>query len=110
MKKFISIILLLSGLVIWAEPAVAQHYGHHGYRGYHNNYYRGGNSWGWIAPAIIGGAVVYGMTRPSVVQPPPVLIQQPNQMVVPYASPQGFHWEQILDYNCNCYRTVLVPN
>jgi hypothetical protein len=105
MRKFIAIVLLSAGMGSCAMPAFAQH---HGYHGYHNNYYRGGNGWGWVAPAVIGGAVVYGMTRPVIVQQPPVIVQQPNQMIVPYAAPQGFHWEQILDANCNCYRTVLV--
>lgn len=101
MKKLLAILLITISFT-----AMAQHHGHYGY---HNNYYRGGYGWGWVAPAVIGGAVVYGMTRPPIVQQPPVVvIQQPNQMIVPYAAPQGFHWEQILDANCNCYRTVLV--
>jgi hypothetical protein len=101
MKKLLAILLMTISVT-----AMAQHHGHYGH---HNNYYRGGNGWGWIAPAVIGGVVVYGMTRPPIVQQPPVVvIQQPNQMIVPYAAPQGFHWEQILDANCNCYRTVLV--
>lgn len=101
MKKLLAILLMTISVT-----AMAQHHGHHGH---HNNYYRGGNGWGWIAPAVIGGVVVYGMTRPQIVQQPPVVvIQQPNQMIVPYAAPQGFHWEQILDANCNCYRLVLV--
>lgn len=100
MKKLITAIILSIGLVSF--PAMAQH--HHG------GYYRGGYGWGWIAPAVIGGAIVYGATRPPVYvqQPPVVVVPQPNQIIVPYAAPQGFHWEQILDANCNCYRLVLV--
>ena len=103
MKKLLLALSLLA--VVGTANAQWHHGGHHG-----GGYYRGGcHGCGWIAPAIIGGAVVYGMTRPQVVQQPPVVvIQQPNQMIVPYAAPQGFHWEQILDANCNCYRTVLV--
>lgn len=56
----------------------------------------------WIAPALISGAVVYAVTRPPVVQQPSVVVQPQ----VPY----GYHYENILDANCNCYRTVLVPN
>lgn len=103
MKKLLAILLMTISVT-----AMAQHHDHHRHHGHHNNYYRGGNGWGWIAPAVIGGVVVYGMTRPQIVQQPPVVIQQPNQMIVPYAAPQGFHWEQILDANCNCYRLVLV--
>jgi hypothetical protein len=57
-------------------PVVAQH--HHGMRHFdHHQHYRGGG-WGWVAPAVIGGAVVYGLTRPApVVVQQPVYIQQP---------------------------------
>ena len=34
----------------------------------------------------------------------PVYYQQPNP------APSGYHQENILDANCNCYKTVLVPN
>jgi hypothetical protein len=102
MKKLLTVIILSAGMGSCAIPAQAQHF-HHGYRG--------GYGWGWVAPAVIGGAVVYAATRPTVVvqQPPSVVyVPQPNQVVAPYAPPQGFHWEQILDANCNCYRLVLV--
>jgi hypothetical protein len=80
------------------------------YPGYHRHGYSHGGS-GWVAPAIIGGAIAYGLTRPPVVyvepQPPVYAIPQPpTQPAVPY----GYHWEQVLDANCNCYRTVLVQN
>lgn len=86
--------LFLSLLLLVAIPAMAQHR-HHGH------HYHGHSSWGWVAPAIIGGAIVYGATRSA---PPPVVYQQP---VLPPA-PYGYHYEQILDANCNCYRWVLV--
>ena len=101
MKKMLAILLLTI-----SATASAQHHGHYGHHSY-----RGVNNWGWIAPAVIGGVVVYAATRPSVVvqQPPSVVyVPQSNQLVVPYAAPQGLHWEQILDANCNCYRLVLV--
>jgi len=45
---------------------------------HHNHRYGGYNSWGWVAPAVISGAVVYAATRPQVVvQQPPVIVQQP---------------------------------
>lgn len=86
--------LFLSLLLLIAIPVMAQHR-------YHGHHHHGHSSWGWVAPAIIGGAIVYGVTRPS---PPPVVYQQP---VLPPA-PYGYHYEQILDANCNCYRWVLV--
>jgi hypothetical protein len=58
-----------------SAPVAAQH--HYGMRHFdHHQPYRGG--WGWVAPAVIGGAVVYGLTRPApVVVQQPVYIQQP---------------------------------
>jgi hypothetical protein len=60
-------------------PVRAQH--HHGMR--HFDHHRGSN-WGWVAPAVIGGAVVYGLTHsaPVVVQQPPVYIQQPPTVII----------------------------
>ena len=98
MKKF----LVASLIGLTALGAHAHGYEHYGYRG---GYDRG---WGWVAPAVIGGAVVYAATRPPViVQQPPVIVQQPQ---VQYQTPYGYHWESVLDANCNCYRTVLVQN
>jgi hypothetical protein len=105
MKKFI----VALALAVSVTPALADRYYHHPYHGH----YRPG--WGWIAPAVIGGAVVYAATRPPViVQQPPVVIQQPVppvyvQQGLPPA-PLGFHYENILDASCNCYKTVLVNN
>ena len=86
----------LSSLSVLALTANAQPRYHHGGHRHHSS-----NNWGWVAPALISGAVVYAATRPPVVQQPVVV--QPQ---VPY----GYHYENILDANCNCYRTVLVPN
>ena len=75
---------------------------------------RWNNDAGWLLPAIIGGALVYGVVNS---QPRPAVIsQQPQQQYYPVepnrpqTAPQGFHWEQILDANCNCYRVVMVRN
>jgi len=89
MKKLV--IVSLIGLATLSAHAGGHHGGHHHH----------GGGWGWVAPALISGAVVYAATRPPVVQQPVVV--QPQ---VPY----GYHYENILDANCNCYRTVLVPN
>jgi len=70
-------------------PVVAQH--HHGMRhfdhhrhNHHRHDHHRGSNWGWVAPAVIGGAVVYGLTRPAplIVQQPPVYIQQPEIVVI----------------------------
>jgi hypothetical protein len=58
-----------------SSPVAAQHH-HHGMRHFdHHQAYRG--SWGWVAPAVIGGAVVYGLTRPVIVQQPVYVQQSP---------------------------------
>jgi len=104
MKKIIAVLLLAI-----SASACADGYRHRGYN--HGGHYNRGYNYGWIAPAIIGGAVIYGLTRPDYAPTPgyiqpPVYIQQP----VPVTPPYGYHQETILDNNCNCYRTVLVPN
>lgn len=73
MKKLF-IILALSCTSL---TALAQHHGyHHGYN------HRAGGGWGWIAPAVIGGLVVYGATRPAQAEPVPVIVQPyPNQVI-----------------------------
>ena len=91
--------LLIAGLIgLTAFGAQAHGWEHRG--GYH-----GHSGWGWVAPAVIGGAVVYAATRPQT-----VIVQQPPVVQPQYQTPYGYHWESVLDGNCNCYRTVLVPN
>lgn len=73
--------LLLTSLLAFAMPVMAQH--HYGMRHFDHHQHRSSN-WGWVAPAVIGGAVVYGLTRPApvIVQQPPVYIQQPEIVVI----------------------------
>ena len=95
MKKLITLFFALSCAVAQAGP-------HHGYRHHHH-----GGNWGWVAPAVIGGLVVYGATRASTPPPPPVVYNPPQSLPIP---PVGYRYEQLLDANCNCYRWVLVYN
>ena len=76
---------------------------HHGYR-YNHHYRHAPNSYNWVAPMVIGGMVTYALTHPQQQLPPPVVYQ--TQPLPP--APYGYHYEQILDANCNCYRWVLV--
>lgn len=75
---------------------------HHGGGHY---YWRPG--YGWVVPAVIGGAIVYEATRPNVVVVQPVYPPPPP---VAAPAPMGYHYEAIVDASCNCYKTVLVPN
>jgi hypothetical protein len=73
MKKIV--IGILTSLVML--PSFAQHHHHHGYWRH-----GGGDRWYWMAPLIVGGAVVYEATRPHVVvQQPPVVVQNPPVIV-----------------------------
>ena len=73
MKKLLFVIALML-----TSTAQAQWHHGHGHRGY-------GGGWNWMVPAIIGGAVVYGATRPDtvVVQQPPVYVQNPPVVYQP---------------------------
>ena len=79
-----------------------------------HGYYYGGYRNNWVAPFVVGAGVGYLATRPYYA-PPPVYYYPPQtvyvqQPVYIQQTPQGYHQENILDNNCNCYRTVLVPN
>lgn len=104
--------LLLATMITIPQLAVAggNGYNHGYYRGH--NYNRGYNN-NWIAPAIIGGAIVgglvYGATRPAPIYVQPPVYYSPPVYVNPEI-PYGYRQETIFDNNCNCYRQVLVPN
>jgi hypothetical protein len=86
MKKLIAILLL----TLTAGSAMAQHHGHRSHGGYHGGHRgHGGN---WIAPAIIGGVIGYGLSRPyyepyyappPVYYTPPPVVYSPPQVVQP---------------------------
>ena len=97
MKNILAVVIVATSLLSGVAHADGYHHG-----------YRGGYGYGWVAPLVIGGAVGYVVSQPRTVivqqQPQVVYVPQPQQ--VPY----GYHYENILDANCNCYRVVLVPN
>jgi len=98
MKKVLALAVVGLMMISTSSQANPNHWHHHGY---HNPY-------GWVAPLVIGGAVGYALTRPQT-----VIVQQPSQIYYPNTQPPvpyGYHYEQILDANCNCYRLVLVSN
>lgn len=91
MKKILVTLLFAASLI----PAVSDA---HGWRGGHYGGYHGGG-YGWVAPLIIGGAIVYGATR---YYPPPQTI-----IVTPQPT---YHYEEMYDQSCSCTRRVLVQN
>ena len=96
MKKLLAIMILCLATVAQAQ--------HRPYHHHHHRHHHGGHNWGWVAPALIGGAIVYGLTHtPS--PPPQTVVVVPPGYPVP---PQGYRYDQILDANCSCYRWVLV--
>jgi hypothetical protein len=102
MKKILAI-LALAGFAVTAQADPWHHGGGH-------YYWRPG--YGWAVPAVVGGVIGYELAQPRqpnvvVVQPTPVM---PPPAAPAYQAPAGYHWEALLDANCNCYRTVLVNN
>jgi hypothetical protein len=81
MKHAASILaaLALSGLILSASPALAGggHHGGGGGGGWGGGGGGRGGSWGWIAPAIIGGAILGGLAYPYYYAPPPVYYAPP---------------------------------
>lgn len=77
MKKILAVLLLSLSSVAFAQHGHygPRHFGHH-HRHWHPNY-------GWVVPAVIGGAVVYAATRPApVVVQQPTVVLQPNQVII----------------------------
>lgn len=107
MKKILALVLMTL-----SASAFAWHNGYRGYNNYNYNYNNNYNN-NWVGPAL-AGVVVGGLVARQYYAPPPVVYIQPQQPVMyyqqPYPANNGYHQENILDANCNCYRTVLVPN
>ena len=102
MRKIVLLFCLLFVTDVFAHDGWRHGGGHYVYR----------PGFGWVVPAVIGGVIGYEVARP--VQPNVVVVQPqpayPAPTVVPQVPPAGYHWEALLDANCNCYRTVAVPN
>jgi hypothetical protein len=98
------LLTLLATLTI-ATTANAEHCCYRG--GYHREGYYGGGI-GWVAPALIGGAIGYELSQPrTVVIEPPIVVQQPPIVAQP---PVGYHYAVVTDPACNCQKTALLPN
>jgi hypothetical protein len=81
--SIVAVVVSVFAPIVTAQP-------HHGMRHFdHHHRPAPRGDWNWVAPAIIGGAVVYGLTRPApvVIQQPvyiqqPVVVDQPVQVVI----------------------------
>jgi hypothetical protein len=94
MKKLIAILLL----TLTATTAMAQHHGHGGY-------YR--TNGGWVAPALIGGIIGYGIARPyypPVYTAPPVVYAPPP---VYYPQPPVYYQQPTQPQSC---QRVIIQN
>lgn len=90
------LLVLLTFCLATVAQAQHRHFHHH----HHHN-----SDWRWLAPAIIGGAVVYAATRPPVaVQPPPVITLPPSDIVYIDGAPYRKQLVLINGY----YQEVLV--
>jgi hypothetical protein len=112
MKKIILAVLLS----IITTSAMAQYHGYRGGYGYRgpvivNNYhgYHGGCYGCGIGAGIVAGAIIGSSLTTHYYNPVPVYVN-PTPVYVQPSVPYGYHYETMLDPNCNCYRNVLVAN
>ena len=99
MKKLLALFLV-------SMACVAQADAHGYYRG--GCCYRGGYGSGWIAPALIGGAIGYGLSRPyydPMYVPPPVIYTQPPVYV--QQQPVIVQQPGAVPYQANCVKYVI---
>jgi hypothetical protein len=92
MKK---IIIGIAAALVTSTPVQADAW-HHGYGGYRNYGYR---PYGWVAPAVIGGAIGYSLARPwypptPVYAPAPVYVEQ-APAVLPAPQPVCSEWIEV---------------
>jgi len=95
MKKLVAILML----ALVSSTAMAQHHGYYRHGG--GGYYRGGYGGNWIAPALIGGAIGYGLSRPYYADP--VYIPPP----VVYAPPPVYYSQPAPVIQSNCTRYII---
>jgi hypothetical protein len=73
---------LLVGLVLIASTTTAFAWDR-GFRGGYGGYYHGGGA-GWVAPALIGGAIGYELAQPRYYAPPVVVAPSTPSVACPY--------------------------
>jgi hypothetical protein len=81
-KLFIVFLAILSVTPAYADGGRGHGYGH----GYYGRGYGWGWSGDWIFPALVGGALVYGLTQPPTVVQPQTVYLQPQPSVAPQST------------------------
>lgn len=117
MKRLIAALMICTSSVVFAQhrhpygyaTGSPQYHHHH----HHHQRHHHAHDWRWVAPAIVSGAVVYAMTRPSlVVQQQPIVLQQPLVIEQPsdivYIDGMAYR-KQVMLVN-GYYQEVLVRN
>jgi hypothetical protein len=90
MKQFLITLLLTASATAFANPYHGGHWRHHHSPRVH-----------WIVPAVIGGAVVYGVTRQDNV------VIQPQSPAVIYTERGVF---QTYTQNCSAWTETQMPD
>lgn len=90
--------ILLTLLMTVTTTAFAQHGHYHGH--YHGGHWQRGHggAWNWMVPAVVGGVIVYEVTKP---QPPQTVVIQQQPPVDPNCSP----WTEIQNPDGTITRT-----
>jgi hypothetical protein len=105
MKKLLIILLASVSFV-----AFAQRHGHvpHGHVPHHSHgkWRHSSHGWEWIVPTIIGGMIVWQVTRP----PEPIVIQQPPPVLITQPQPNCSPWTEIQNADGTITRTRTCQN
>ena len=99
MKHLITGLVAAFGLTFTPYAHANGYYGHkiHTQHRHFHHHPHHVNRYNWVAPAIIGGAVTYALTRPYIVEQP-VVVQQIPQMQQP-AVVHCTEWKEVMQPN-----------
>ena len=101
MKKIILIVAALFSTFVYADRGRNNHNPHYNFSQpqHHNHHSHRTHSYNWVFPTIVGGAIIYGVTRPQ----PPIIVEQPI-----YAPVQRYEERWVWDEWCNCWKRQVV--
>lgn len=102
MKKIIALLLVFaSGAALAGHHRHGWHNHNHHYRPHHHGHHHGHHR--WVLPAVIGGAVIYGLSRSGetvLVQPQTQILVGPNQNCSPWRETQQFDGTIVRERTC----------